>query len=309
MIMSRLYERLSVAGQAERREAAAWFIGSLQNGSRARSAVRAFVGLCDVAIDETARPRPADEPSRPAWEFLAADSARLVLNAPRVRGFLKAIQRSPDATSVIDAGCGASALLSLAAAVRHPRSEVTAYELNSHAARCARRVVELFGLSDRIAVHNEDVMQADLPAADLGMTETFSSALLAEQGTRITARLGQHARELLPAFVVINACDVTVRDQRRAPWARAATLDLSETNELISGMVTSTGPGERPITVQASYYDAGHMAILDHSDVDAMTYPMPLGRITVPSAGSVIGFAYGAGSELDVSPPELWIER
>ena len=282
-------------------------ISSLQNGARARSATRAFVGLCDKVIDETmSAERAADKATHPG-EFGAADSARLVLNAPRVGGFLRAIGRAPQAGSVIDAGCGASALLSLGAAVSHDRAKVVAYEINGHAARCASRVVELFGLDDRITVVNDDVLTARLPAADLAVTETFSPALLAERGTLITATLAERAREILPAHVVINACDVPVTDQRRAPWMRAAGVDLSRPSERINGQLTSTGPGERPVIVQASYYDAGHQAVLDYREVDSLTYPVELGRVGVQAAGATIGFSYMPGTELTQSPAAFWV--
>lgn len=297
------YEYLKTAGQPERQAVAEHLINSVRDtGTNANTA---YLRLCEQVIaNQQAHETTADE-SLPRWEFPAHNSALLVRSVPRVRGFLNAIARAPQARSVIDAGCGSSALLSIGAAVTHPRAEITAYEINDPAARCARAMIDLLGYSDRINVNVADVITADLPEADLAVTETFAAGLLTEMGTRITTALARTANEILPAYSELYACDLPVSDH--TAWQPAARINFADENDIIGGRFTSTGAGQRPINVYAAYFDSRSEPVLAEVGSNNLTNPVYLGSVAVPYAGAPIGFSYAACAELHENPATIWV--
>ncbi|MET0779675.1 MAG: methyltransferase [Candidatus Saccharimonadales bacterium] len=297
-----LYQRLQNANTPKRLDTAGRLVDGMCGTNT--SANRAFLGVCEEVIAaEGALETPGDE-SLPRWEFPAHNSALLINIHPRVRGFLGAIKRAPQARTIIDAGTGSSALLAVGAAVMHPRAEVTAYEINEPAARCARAVVGLMGLANRIDVQVADVITTPLPKVDLAVTETFASGLLAEKGLEITEALARTAKEILPAYGVLYACDETVSSDTR--WQHASTVNFALPNSQLSGRLRSTNGGNRAVYVYAGYYDAREDPILAQPGSNNLTFPVHLGSVTVPGAGANIDFSYAAGSELHQQPAALW---
>jgi hypothetical protein len=302
--MFTLYEQLQVANQPDRLAVAERLITEMQGPGIAANL--AFWDVCQGVIAEVGAHETIEDESLPRWEFPAENSALLLVrSARRVKGFLSAIARAPQAETVIDAGCGSSALLAIGAAVTHPRAEVQAYEINGPAAHCARAVIDLFGLSDRIEVAEADVLTADLPAADLAVTETFALGLLTEKGHQITEVLAQKAREILPDHAVIYACDENPTPNTF--WQRATVVDLRARNDEISGHLMSKGSGQRPISVYAAFYDARDEPILTEVGTN-LTNPVLLGSVSVPRSDMRLGFSYAAGVELHDNPASLWVE-
>jgi hypothetical protein len=217
-----LYDQLQSASAPERGAIAERLIRGMQAGDP--TANEAYWHICEqVIVDHDAHETEEDE-ALPRWEFSPSNSALLVRNQNRVQGYLRAIARAPQARSVIDAGCGSSALLAVGTATTHPRAEVIAYEINPQAAACARTMVGLMGLSDRIHVETGDVLAADLPEVDRADTETFAAGLTVEPGLRIAAALGRVAHQILPARVRLYACDEAVGP--RTAWQSVCDLDL-----------------------------------------------------------------------------------
>lgn len=299
-----LYEELQSGGQAVRQEAATRIVSGMQASED--SANMTFWGVAQRVIAEQGAQEAPGDASLPQWEFPAENSALLVVRYPRrVTGFLKAIARVPQAESVIDAGCGSTALLAIGAAVTHPRAQVMAYEINDPAARCAQSMVELFGLSDRITVTQADTLTADFPEVDLAVTETFDLGLLTEQGHLITERLAHTSKEILPDHAVIHGCDE--RPTAQTFWRPAAVVNFRLANERVEGHVPSKGEGTRPISVYTGFYDARNVPILTETGTN-LTNPVHLGTIAVPAPDMRIGFSYALGAQLHENPARLWVE-
>lgn len=296
-----LYEDLSSSSVQQRAEVAEQLVTGMRGPDTDTN--RAFWQLCQQVIEFEQAQETAADAELPGWEFTADNSALLVARHPRrVRGFLNAIAGAPQATSVIDAGCGSSALLSVAAAVTHPRSEVIAYEINGPAARCARQIIGLMGLSDRISVEEADVLAAGLPSVDLGITETFAIGLLTEQGHRIAAKLAGSAKEVLPASSVIYACDE--RPDATTFWQKAASVDFAVDNELVSGSLRAKSTGTREVHAYAGFFDARQGPIVTETGTN-LANPVCLGDVQVSRPDSHIAFSYRLGSELHESPASL----
>jgi hypothetical protein len=302
-----LYEDLQAARPAERQAVAGRLTRGMEAGDAAAN--EAYFELCEQVIIGQDGHETAKDASLPRWEFPAANSALLVRNRARVRGFLQAITRAPQASTIIDAGCGSSVLLAAGAANAHPRAEIIAYEINPVAAQCARAMVDLLGLSDRICVETADIFTADLPEVDLAVTETFASGLTVEPGTKIAAALARVAREILPHRVRLYATDQPVSP--RTEWQPAATLNLREPHDYISGQLLSTGAGQCTVSVYADYFDARDAPVLIRQYPDRyahnLTNVVCLGRISVEQPGTPVVFRYESGAELHLTPAGLAI--
>ncbi|HSX34637.1 MAG TPA: hypothetical protein VLF62_03260, partial [Candidatus Saccharimonadales bacterium] len=137
--MSALYEQLRAAGSdRERRAITGEVIDEMRLNPHDNVANEAYFSLCDRVINNlghTAVGRPIDYNG----QFPPMVSAFLVMTAPRVSGFLGAIHALPKVRTAIEAGPGASAIFSVAAAWRG--AHVVGMEINEQAAECATEVV------------------------------------------------------------------------------------------------------------------------------------------------------------------------
>jgi hypothetical protein len=301
--MSSIYEELREASQPGRQEVAARLIA----GMRARSpeAGQAYYDLCAQVIRNLDILETDQDADLPREEFTAPNSALLVTISPaRVSGFLRAIDRAPQAQSIIDAGTGSSALLAVAAAVSHPNAEIIGYEMNEPAARCAAAVVDMLGFSNRIRIEPQNVLTADLPSVDLAVTETFWAGLTVEVGTEITEALAHVSGEVLPAYAQFYASDSSAPNDLNAEWQGTTLVDLTARNDTISGQLVSTGPGRRDVSVYNEFLDARGDIVLEGGSKN-LTDHISLGSIVVPHAGAVIEFSYRAGAELHQTPAGL----
>lgn len=309
--MTNLYESLANSNRRERQDIAEQLVNKLKDQRGDGEANSQLHALGDQIIHQTGVEETDADDELPQWEFTPEGSASLVKSVPRVSGFLKAIERVERVNSAIDAGCGSLALLSIATATLHPNSTVTAYEINEPAVECAKEVVKLFGLEERITILHDDILTGDMdiPEVDLGVTETFYAGLSREKGHEITAVLAPRARHTIPAKAILRATDVTFQspdETHGSDWLSTTEINLTEPNKYISGTLISTGPGNRKISVYAGYYDDQGIAVIDKLGANNLTSPMDLGRIIVPRAGVVIGFKYQLGREN--ANASLWVE-
>jgi hypothetical protein len=294
MSESPLYDYLSTSNSSARLSSTQGIFDRMQAGDI--SANQVYGRLCFTVVRKL-RAQGVDDPDVEPTDgiFKAGASARLVHGGDRVRGFLRAIARAPQAETIIDAGTGSSALLAIGAALSHPKAEVIAYEANPYAARCAAEIVRICGLADRINVESANVLDpaVGLPDVDLAVTETFGSALLYEPGPQIAARLAQHAEEILPASATVSAIDYIADN---AVWGEAATVDFSAPGAVVNGTFLGQVPGLRSIYARTGYFDARGESVLDTTASDALTLPAHLGTVHVPSPGVQIEFSYRSGS-------------
>lgn len=300
-----LYEHLNPLGQEARLDTARSLFGDLQAGNTVDANVALF-GLCARVLR---RPEIAtiSEPVTEGGRFAARDSAMLVSSQYRVSGFLNAIARAtPDAERIIEVGTGASGLLAAAAALTHPNAKVTAYEINPKAAACARVVMGLLGLEERVEVIHADALSVNprLFRADLGITETFGAALMREQGTVLTEWLSKVAEVILPAMVKIYVTNSTLDDNTspmsndKPIWKDLAVVDLAQTNTHVAGRFRGGPQGDGYVRVRAAFYDASGQPILTTPNVDDLTSQRYVGPFSpVPEDGSLLSFSYGIGVE------------
>lgn len=291
---------LAAASDIERQGIAALLISGMSIGNAGMNAM--YAGVCEEVYSAQNAPLERRE-DEPMWAFSAQHSVELVGAVYRVRGFLNAIERTPLARTAIDAGCGASALLAVGIAVRHPGAEVIGYEINEPAADCAREVVRLFGFAGRISIVAGNVLELDLPEVDMGVTETFDRALTREPGPAIVAKLATRAATVLPATAKLYATDDP--EARRISWQQANDIDLREPRTHITGMFTSTGEGLRRVHARAMYYNVHGWPILKDMIDDHIVAPLPLGGVQVPRRGAEITFSYPVGQDLALEPAQL----
>lgn len=303
--MPSLYRHLNESSAPARRAAAEQLVYGMARGDS--GANEALLDVCRTVISDLGACDSDDPAEFSRWEFTAERSAMLVCQVPRVQGYLGAIARAPQARTIIDAGCGSSALLTLGSAVFHPRAEMLAYEINPGAARCATAVLELFGLAGRASVQTADVTAATPPEADLAITETFAEGLLRERGVEISATLAKAAKEILPAAITLRATNGG--NNRYAHWPTATQLDLASHTGKITGEFPSQKGGLRDVRVWAAYFDARGNPVLATGGKDAITRPARLGFIDASRWRTTIGFAYEAGTDPVTDPPLLWSEK
>jgi hypothetical protein len=292
--------------KAAKNEIAGQLVREMAAGVR-YDANMAFNGLCQQVIRELR----ADEKVatiRSGGEFSTVGAVALLQKIPRVSGYLRAIQRAPEARSVIDAGTGPSALLAVAAKVYHPSSQVLAYESNEKSVMCARRVIQLLGFSDdEIIVTHADVLnEGILPGkADLSITETFGQGLRIENGPKIAHKLGQVAGHLIPGkvqlFITDNNPDIPW------DWQVSHIIDLRDQNTHVEGTFRSAYSGFREIYVRTDFLAEDESDIVSGLHADDITDPMFIGSITAPSMRSLISFRYETGPINPNRQPELSI--
>lgn len=309
--MTYLYESLKSASKPERREITTWMVHELRDGPELNEAFYAL--CCDVIMRVTGA---LDDPKDVVTDgvFSAIASAGMVRREHRVRGYLQAIERAKGVETVIDGGCGSSALLSLAAVALKPEvSKVVAYEINEESAQVAEAMVELCGMEEHIEIRNEDILQATIPTADLGMTETFDAALLFEPGPRITAALARSCRIVLPAEARIWAMDDDAKMQvvlfgSGREYQFAGAIDLTQANDEFQGSFAALGVGERYPVIIAGFYDAQGEAVIRPGGGADMTRATPLGpTVWVNEPGTQINFRYKLGSNPADDLPQVWV--
>lgn len=219
-------------------------------------------------------------------------SAEIVQLVPRTGGYLRAIQRSPQARTAIEAGCGPTAVFSLGLGVFHPHAEIIAYELNHHAARCAESIIDLMGMGDQISVRTENVLTAQLPRVDLAVTETFNKGLAIEQGAKIAHRLTTVAGRVLPAKAIMYA--QTGQPLEDDLWQPSGVLNFTEGGDFVEGSFASRRSGHLEVSVRADYLDADNQVVVGGYD-DTISYPLIIGTVDVPAEGTTVNFRYPTG--------------
>lgn len=217
--------------------------------------------------------------------FIAPYQQELV----RSSRFFSAIRNAPNPQTVLDAGCGAAAVLGLVAAHFHGAT-VDAVEIHPNSVIMAREVIKLFGYEDLVKVYESDATAFESDKKyDLIVTETFCSALLNERGIDIVRNINRYLAQngtMIPdtvtvhAFVLAQNESLDIRDSNRAKIF--ARLDLKSVN-------SSTIIGETSLSflVQKGYIDLYLFAelrdnrgelILGFSDDNAITAPVRVSR-------------------------------
>lgn len=159
--------------------------------------------------------------------FPVSESIRCMRDYERTRRFIRSIDRAVSrlgregSVEVLDAGTGAIPIMGLYAAFASDTARVTCLELNPHAARFARSVIESFGLADRVAVREEDATKYrhDCPI-DLLISETMNTGLISEPLTRIMEAQAPRVRTggiVLPSRVETFAATVPAEVYDTAP--------------------------------------------------------------------------------------------
>lgn len=301
-----LYDTLvATSSDAERRRTASAVIRSVQSPDEAVSwsAAKTLRGLCDRILDDVPGSREkASDAVQPSGEFPPRFAAELIEQWPRVRAYLKAIGRAPaDAETGVEVGPGPLALYAAATAFLLPGiRRVDAWELNAVSAASARRAVEVMGLAGRVFIHHGDALQAELPAADVGVTETFAINLIEEPGGRIVQAMAQAGiRHLIPAWALTIAAD-----DFSYPTVVAGRVDLAN-EPVVHGSFPSTDAGRRHVWARVELFDSADGPVLTGKDPGAITLPLTIGQVDVASAGDIINYRYPAG-KLPPEPYEVW---
>ena len=235
---------LTFLSQARRQELAKEYFDSMS--SENVRALDAFRTVVEAAVAETqtndysvSEKRMAANNSLPAGYFDAQSSMKL-LTYPRVSGFLNAIRTVEPASTAVDIGTGASAVLALATALYHPRCRVEALEISPHAAASARKVVEIFGLSNRIDVKNVDAFDEEVKPTDLVVSETFHMALGYEKGALLLHRYADEARTLLPARAAIAGA-ITHAGNLDQNFSHIDIIDFRNLKDKVQGVLPLEG--------------------------------------------------------------------
>ena len=230
----------------------------------------------------------------------ASESAGFLAGLPRVAGYLRAIAREPSPKTVLDAGCGSSAILGIAAAILHPDSEVTCVEINKNASDCAREVIDSCGLSSRIEVVAANVLTMEHPPdVDLTVSETFGKAMLSEKGPYILSHLANTSGRLLPRFARVYASDTHIINPNS--WQSAGLVDFRNFDGKVEGHIIAIGSGPRPLRVWTGYANEENSPVLADAGVDHITQPYVLGHVSPEvTEGSIIKFGYTANDRASI---------
>lgn len=302
--MPTLYEQLhSAGGNHERRAITHAVIDAMRVNPNDSAANEAYYSLCETVIRGLGH-TAAKMSSNYAGEFPPLASAALVLTRPRVSGFLNAIHRIKKADDVIEAGPGASAIFSVAAATRG--AHVIAVEMNPQAAECAEEIARLTGYASQIQVKTGNALVTDLPGdADIAIAEILGPGLRGEVGPAVIAALKRHARHVVPDSARLYATDVPAGFYTAAQdssWHQAVDVNLAEPATRVAGAFKSTGSGLRQVRVRADIMAQG-TEIVAGLGADDLTSPIAIGgHVSVPRVGTPIEFAYDIGPAPHVAP-------
>lgn len=306
--MSTLYEELCAAGgDRERRTITGNVIDTMRLRPDSPEANAAYYGFCAAVIHRLGH-GAVRMSSRDEGRFPPLASAALVMATQRVSGFLGAIHRVRKVDSAIEAGPGASAVLSIGAARRG--AHVIAVEVNPGAAECAQEVVRLTGFAGQIEIRTGDALTANLSGgADIAIAELLGPGLRGENGPAVIAALKGRATHIIPDAATLYAIDAPVEPTSyEDPWQKVADVDLTDPAlQRVTGVFSSTGAGLRSVRVRADIL-AGGREIVAGLGTDDLTSPATVGgTITVPHVGVPIEFAYDIGPTPHATPDYVHI--
>ena len=197
-----------------------------------------------VYTKETLHSMPKDEPSEIELYFLSKiqnlpdfrkddkpegalrimESIRCLRDKIRTKKFLAGLTEAlnnigsseKSEIEMCDAGTGAIPILAIYAALSSEKVRCTAIELNPNSAAIAEKVVEAFGLQDRIKILRTDAIKFEPEKQiDLLISETMHSGLTAEPMVQILSNLNKYLKEdgvALPSAVRIKAALVPLND-------------------------------------------------------------------------------------------------
>jgi hypothetical protein len=229
--------------------------------------------------------------------FAAEQSVKLIgKQFERIRSFVDAIRRIGNKpTSMIDAGCGASAVLGMAGALFH-QATVDAIEINQFSAKCAESVVSFFGLQERIRIVTGDATKMDFGSRrfDALLTETWCAGLFGEKALQIVTRLNRFLSEsgcVVPASVNVgiavdvNGSGVIRWDKFNGSKIALKRIDLKSVRETrVEGMVTlpllHKLPDHLDILAFIELIDASGVAMLKGDDEPTITMPILIKRVS-----------------------------
>jgi hypothetical protein len=290
--MADLYEELRNAGSdSARRAITNNVIDTMRTRPDNNEANAAYWGFC-LSVIYVLGYQSMRMSSDYAGQLPPLASAALVLGSQRVSGFMNAIHAVPKADTALEAGPGASAILSIAAARRG--AEVVSYEIDPRAAECAHEVIRLTGYTGQIDIKTGDVLTAaDLPEhVGLAIAEILGPGLREENGPAVIAALKHRATHVIPDGATLYATD-SLNDQD--PWQKVADVDLTSPISRIGGVLLSTDAGRHHLRVRADIRAQGR-DIVAGLGTDDLTSPVSIGGpIEIPYAGLPIEFAYDIG--------------
>lgn len=297
--MSELYEQLRNAGSdRERRSITNGVFDAMRSNPHGNEANQAYYGFC-VSVIFALGHEAMQMSSDYAGRFPPLASAALVLTSQRVSGFMHAIHAVPKADTALEAGPGASAIFSIAAAQRG--AQVISYEIDERAAECAQKVVQLTGYAEQIEVRAGDVLTAtDLPKhVDVAIAEVLGPGLRGENGPAVIAALGHRATHIIPDGATLYATDSPEDDNA---WQEVANVDLTSPRTRVGGMLFSTDAGTRIVRVRADIRAQGR-DIVAGLGTDDLTSPITIGgTVSVFRPGVPIEFAYDIGPSPYTTP-------
>lgn len=289
-----IYTHLQSARRESRRTIISPIFEAMRHGDE--RAIRTFGGLCRASFDSQAH-NPAsvylDDPSDQGV-FSAEESVAIVNETTRVHRFLAAIASAPQAHSIVEAGTGATAVLTIGAALFHPNAEVQSYEVNPFAAHCARQIIRLCGLDDRISVEVADANVQQFPSCDLGIVEMFDHGLLNEPGVQVASRVSSSAVVMVPHAAVVYGRD-TPPDQPK-PWQMLDKLVFADQPSMVSGSIVATGTGLREIWLATELHNHVGRPIISIGDGSGITDPVLAYSVYAQHAGQHIDIQYTPGT-------------
>jgi hypothetical protein len=267
---------LSVATNAEKHEMLGSIVsGMVDNDDRAGNTAHSLALNFSNLGQWGSRSFPVGYFETETWHGALSPigSIELLLDLPRLKGYIEAIGRWGKQEAAIDVGCGSFPILALAMALQHPQAEIEAVEIHPVAAETAEAVVASFGLSDRVKVVNADIGAHPIdPGLTAAVTETFNNGLLDEPGPQIVRLLHSAGiPTITPSYAQLRLLIGTD--------ATFQYVDLKEERHA-KMVVTSNGrrydQGLKPKVSTAFFDDRG--LVLDH-DACSIGGPTYLGKL------------------------------
>jgi len=235
------FKVLQKAGTSERQEFARRYVSSIAGISPEVDAnIAGLANLVLGTLPEDYSVRNTGFPTKRAIELLREKR--------RLAGYINQIGKQEGVVrNAVEVGTGPAAILAIATAVHHPRIEkITAIEINSRSADCARAVVELFGFGGVIDVVEGNALLLDPVETDLMVTETFDKGLVGEPGVAIVQHYREAAKRLLPDSVNLHAGLFSTDSYRqldraargRSNWVNLGRVDLTGLGDHVEGALT-----------------------------------------------------------------------
>ena len=220
----------------------------------------------------------------------------LVMSMARVKGYLNAIRNEPSPGRAIDAGSGSTALLGLGIRIFHPSvEEVLCIEIDPDAADVSRELLAYTGFNDRVQVLTANVMRTNVGRADLGVTETFDTALKYERGYEIANRLGLTCARILPRYARIH---VSEDRDTAGGWQVASLIDFKQPVQDVKGRFTRYDPDSSALFAWSELLNEEGVPLIK-LDEDSVSYASQVCEISRAIAvGSVAEFSYPSGRML-----------